>query len=133
MINSMVVGGGVTAGGQGSICTCTTAMTVNQTVVGGLSQGPLAIDHWTASQPGGMLGVPDSSVFAYYQPGDISTRRVVAAAWDRSSLVGNGRLVVFMDINWSEPGFRGAHWSDVAQNVAFFLSGLTDPPGPPVP
>ena len=127
MINSMVTGGGVTAGGDGNLCTCTTALTVNSSVVGNLSQQPVAVSQWTVSQPGGMLGVPASSVFAYYQPGDISTRRTVAAAWDRASLIGNGRLVVFMDINWTEPGYRAANWSDVAQNVALFLSGLEQP------
>ena len=133
MINSVVVGGGVTAGGQGNVCSCTAADLVNSSVVGSLSQKPFAVDHWTPSQPGGMLGVPDDSVFSYYQPGDITTRKVVAAAWDRSSLVGNGRLVVFMDMNWAEPGFRAANWSHVAQNVALFLSGLSASPGPIVP
>ena len=42
------------------------------------------------------------------------------------------RLVVFMDINWSEASFRSTNWSSVAQNVALFLSGLSDPPGPVV-
>ncbi len=133
MINSMVTGGGVTAGGDGNLCTCTTALTVNASVVGNLSQQPVAVSQWTVSQPGGMHGVPASSVFAYYQPGDISTRRTVAAAWDRASLIGNGRLVVFMDINWTEPGYRAANWSDVAQNVALYLSSLSSPPGPVVP
>jgi Trypsin len=132
MINSVVVGGGVTAGGQGTVATSSIDMPVNSSVVGGLSQQPFAIDHWTPSQPGGMAGVPATSVFSYYQPGDITTRKVVAAAWDRASLVGHGRLVVFMDVNWDETGFQAANWSDVAQNVAFFLSGLTDPPGTPV-
>jgi Trypsin len=131
MINSMVTGGGVTAGGDGYLCTCTTAMTVNPSVVGNLASEPLTVSQWTVSQPGGMQGVPASSVFAYYQPGDVSTRRTVGAAWDRASLVGNGRLVVFMDINWTEPGYRAVNWSDVAQNVALFLSGLSSPPGPP--
>jgi hypothetical protein len=133
MINSVVVGGGVTAGGQGNVCSCSVADPVNSSVVGNLSQKPFALDHWRPSQPGAMLGVAASSVFSYYQPGDASTRQVVAAAWDRSSLVGHGRLAVFMDINWAEPAFRDASWSDVAQNVGLFLSGLSTPPVPAVP
>jgi hypothetical protein len=78
-----------------------------------------------------MAGVPDSSVFSYFQP-DPSTNQAVAAAWDRASTSGNGRLVVFMDINWPEANSRGANWADVAENVAFFLSGLTSPPTPPI-
>jgi hypothetical protein len=101
---------------------------VNSSAVGNLSQKPFVVTHWTPSQPGGMVGVPDSAVFSYYQP-DPNTKQVVAAAWDRSSLVGHGRLVVFMDINWTEPGFRDPNWSQVAQNVALFLSGLSNPPG----
>ena len=73
--------------------------------------------------------MPGSSIFAYYQS-DESTTQVVAAAWDRASTVGNGRLVVFMDINWAESFWEGANWSDVAENVAFFLSGLSSPPSP---
>jgi len=131
MINSMVGGGGVTAG-QSDVCICNSAMPVNANVVGTLPSQPYAVTQWTPSQPGRMLGVPDSNVFSYYQPGDISTRKVVAAAWDRPSLVGGGRLVVFMDINWTELGYRAANWSSVAQNVALFLSGLSSPPGTPI-
>jgi hypothetical protein len=133
MINAMVTAGGVTAGGQGNLCSCTTSVPINPNLGPDLVAHPFAIDHWTPSQPGGMLGVPDSSVIAYYQPGDASTRRAIAAAWDRSSLVGKGRLVVFMDINWSEVGWRDANWSDITQNVALYLSGLSGPPGTPVP
>jgi hypothetical protein len=132
MINSMVTGGGVTAGGQGEVTAGTTADPVNQSVVGNLSQTPFVITQWTTSQPGGMVGVPASSVFATYQATPADPVYTVAAAWDRSSLVGHGRLVVFMDINWSEQGYRASNWSSVAQNVAFFLSSLTNPPGPPV-
>ena len=133
MINSMVGGGGVTAGGQGDVCTCNIGLPVNAKAVGGLSAQPFAVAKWRPSQPGGMLGVSGSSVFAYYQPGDVGTRQVIAAVWDRDSLLGSGRLVVFMDINWTEEGYRGTNWTDVAQNVALFLSGLSEPPGPVVP
>jgi hypothetical protein len=132
IINSVVVNGGITAGNQGDVCACAVADSVNLSVVGSLSQRPFLVTQWTPSQPGAIVGAPPSSVFSYYQPGGLSTKQVVAAAWDHSSLVGNGRLVVFMDINWSEPGLRATNWSDAAQNVALFLSGSTTPPGPPV-
>jgi hypothetical protein len=102
---------------------------VNPGVVGNVATQPFTVTTWQPAAPGGMANVPDSSVFSYYQPGDPSTRQTVAAVWDRPSVVGNGRLVVFMDINWTEAAWRAANWSDVAQNVAFFLSGLTSPPG----
>jgi hypothetical protein len=132
IVNSVVVGGGITVGGQGDVCSCNAPLPVNPNVVGNLATQPHSITSWQPSAPGGMANVPDSSVFSYYQPGDLSTRQVVAAAWDRSSTVGNGRLVVFMDINWPEAASRAANWSDVAENVAFFLSGLSSPPSPPI-
>jgi hypothetical protein len=132
MINSMVVGGGITAGGAAPDCTCGSALPVNPGLAPDLLSTPFTVDHWTPSLAGGMLGVPNSSVVAYYQPGDPSTRQVVAAAWDRPSLVGHGRLVVFMDVNWTEVGYRDSNWSDVTQNVAYYLSGLSALPGPPV-
>jgi hypothetical protein len=132
IVNSVVSGGGVTVGGQGDVCGCNSPLPVNPTVVGNLATQPHTVTSWQPSAPGGMAGVPAASVFSYYQPGDITTRQVVAAAWDRPSTVGNGRLVVFMDINWPEVGSRAANWSDVAENVAFFLSGLSSPPTPPV-
>jgi hypothetical protein len=129
MINSMVSGGGVTAGGQGEVCSCSNQDPVNPTVVGNLSQQPFEVTQWTPTQPGGMVGVAPSSVFAT----DQGSNMTVAAAWDSPSTVGHGRLVVLMDINWSEDGYRDPNWSDVAQNVAFFLSGLSKLPGAPVP
>ena len=133
MVNSIVAADGITVGGQGVVCDCNDmSFPVNSGVVGDVANQPFTVTSWKPAAPGGMGGVPDSSVFSYYQPGDPETRQVVAAVWDRSSVVGNGRLVVFMDINWPEVAWRAANWSDVAQNVAFFLSGLSSPPGPPV-
>jgi hypothetical protein len=132
IVNSLVTGGGITVGGQGDVCSCNAPLPVNPTVVGGVATQPFTVTTWTPASPGGMANVPASSVFSYYQPGDPSTRQVVAAVWDRPNLVGNGRLVVFMDVNWPEAAWRAANWFEVAQNVAFFLSGLGSPPGPPL-
>ena len=131
MVNTIVSGDGITVGGQDVCCSLTAIQyPVNSGVVGNLATQPHTVTSWTATFPGDISDMPDSSVFAYYQPDEITT--VVAAAWDRSSTVGNGRLVVFMDINWTEETWRAANWSDVAENVAFFLSGLTGPPTPPI-
>jgi hypothetical protein len=131
IVNSVVSGGGITVGGQGDVCACNSPLPVNPTVVGNLATQPHTVTSWQPSAPGGMAGVPASSVFSYYQPDEFTTQ-VVAAAWDRPSTVGQGRLVVFMDINWPEAASRAANWSDVAENVAFFLSGRTSPPSPQV-
>jgi hypothetical protein len=131
IVNSVVSGGGITVGGQGDVCTCNSPLPVNPTVVGNLATQPHTVTSWQPNAPGGMAGVPASSVFSYYQPDEFTTQ-VVAAAWDRPSTVGQGRVVVFMDINWPEVASRAANWSDVAENVAFFLSGRSSPPSPPL-
>ena len=136
IVNAVVVGGNnITIGHQGDVCGCNAPLPVSPNVVGSLATRPHTVTSWTPDAPGGMAGVPDSSVFSYYQPNP-STKQVVAAAWDRASTSGNGRLVVFMDINWPEATndihTRGANWTQVAENVAFFLSGLTSPPTPPI-
>ena len=136
IVDAVVVGGNnITVGHQGDVCGCNAPLPVNPNVVANLATRPHTVTTWTPDAPGGIAGVPDSSVFSYYQP-DPSTKQAVAAAWDRASTSGNGRLVVFMDINWPEATSdfhtRGANWADVAENVAFFLSGLTSPPTPPI-
>ncbi len=136
MVNSIVAGGTVGVGGFGllGIGGTPVAMPVNPDVVGSLAAQPNTVTSWTVTAAGGMSGVPDSSIFAYYQaePPD-GPETPVAAAWDRPSTNGNGRLVLFMDINWAETGWRATNWSDVAENVAFFLSGLSSPPAPVFP
>jgi hypothetical protein len=132
MVNSIVTVGGITVGGEDVCCSGQTiAYPVNATVVGNLATQPHAITDWTATYPGTISGMPASSVFAYYQQTETTTQ-TVAAAWDRPSTVGKGRLVLFMDINWAQTDLQGANFSDVAENVAFFLSGLGSPPTPPV-
>jgi hypothetical protein len=132
IVNSVVSGGGITVGNQGDVCGCNSPLPVNPTVVGNLATQPHTVTSWQPNAPGGMAGVPASSVFSYYQPDEFTTQ-VAAAAWDRPSTVGQGRLAVFMDVNWPEAASRAANWSDVAENVALFLSGRSSPPSPPGP
>jgi len=127
MVNSIVTTGEVTLGGEGCCDGTPIAYAVNPGVVGNLATQPNTVTSWTPTFPGLISGMPDSSVFASYQP-DESTTQVAAAAWDRPDTVGNGRLVVFMDINWAEAFWRAPNWSDVAVNVAFFLSSPASPP-----
>jgi hypothetical protein len=130
MVNSIVTGGGITVGGEDVCCAGQTiAYPVNATVVGNLATQPHILTDWTATYPGTISGMPGSSVFAYYQETETTTQ-TVAAAWDRPSTNGKGRLVLLMDINWAESAFQGANFSNVAENVAFFLSGLGSPPTP---
>lgn len=130
MVNSIVTGGGITLGGAGCCSDATTAYSVNSGVAGDLATQPHTLTSWSPTFPGLISGVAASSVLAYY-PTD--STQVAAAAWDRPSTVGEARLVLFMDINWAETDYmspQGSNFSDVVDNVALFLSGLS---GPPIP
>jgi hypothetical protein len=127
MVNSIVSAGGVTLGGAGCCAATPVAYSVNSGVVGKLATAPHTITTWTPTYPGLISGIAASSVFASDSPTEVA-----AAAWNRGSTVGEGRLVVFMDINWAQAAWAGANFSDVAENVAFYLSGLSSPPPPPI-
>ncbi|MET0602913.1 MAG: S8 family serine peptidase [Baekduia sp.] len=128
IVNSLVVSvGGIRVGGQGEqgIGGIPTTFPVNQDVTSDLAKRPFVLDTWTVTYAGGLGNVPSRNVFAR------STSGVpVAAAWDTADVVGGGRLVVFMDINWLSRGYRAANWTEVTQNVALFLSGSTRAPTP---
>lgn len=128
IVNGLVVSvGGIRVGGQGEqgIGGIATPFPVNQDVTSDLAKRPFALDTWSVTYAGGLGNVADRNVFAR------STSGVpVAAAWDTADVVGGGRLVVFMDINWLSQGYRAANWTEVAQNVALFLSGSTRAPAP---
>ena len=127
MVNSIVTAHGITLGGEGCCSGTPVAYPVNSGVVGNLATQPHTVTDWTPTLPGLIAGMAASSVFAHDPQAPMG---VAAAAWNRSSTVGGGRLVVLMDINWAEADWRAASWSDVAENVAFFLSGLSAPPAP---
>lgn len=129
IINRLVVSvGGITFGGLGDFSPRT--QPVNPGAPGGLASTPFAIDTWAVGAPGGMTNVARRHVFASTGTGGNGTP--LAAAWDARDVVGGGRVVVFMDINWLSSSYRGANWGRVAQNVALFLSGRAAPPGPTV-
>jgi hypothetical protein len=48
--------------------------------------------------------------------------RPTAAVWGSSDVLGGGKLVLLMDVNWAQNSFRDAStMTQVAQNVAAFL------------
>jgi hypothetical protein len=128
MLDHVLIDGGVTAGGMGDLCNCYRGVPVNQGVVGDLATKPFPITSWTPAAPGGLTGVLPANVFASAVQRKTEQTFPVAAAWDRPSVNGGGRVVIFMDVNWPEVDWRGENWAQVAQNVAFFLSGLAAPP-----
>ena len=58
------------------------------------------------------------NVFASY--GGLTT----AAVWDRTEVIGGGRVAVFMDVNWLQSyGWGEATAKEITQNLALFLNG----------
>jgi hypothetical protein len=50
----------------------------------------------------------------------------VIGLWNTSDVVGGGRLVIVMDVNWAQTNFGDMNtMPGVAQNIAYFLSGAT--------
>ena len=92
LVNSVVVGGGITVGGQGDL---PTPYSFNPTAVGGVTAQPNLLTSWVAFAPGGIAGLDAEN--ALVSSGSVP----VGAAWVASELVGGmGRLTVLMDWNW---------------------------------
>ena len=52
----------------------------------------------------------------------------VIGLWDNTDVVGAGRLAIVMDVNWAQTEFGDMlTMPQVAQNIAYFLSGATSP------
>jgi hypothetical protein len=119
IVNALVgADGPIAVGGQGDAYRDRVTMPVNPGAVGGVAVQPFSLTTWTATAPGVISNVDADNVFASY--GDQAT----AAVWDRTEVVGGGRLAVFMDLNWLQ-----SYWWDeatareITQNLALFLNG----------
>jgi hypothetical protein len=130
-VHAVVEGGdSIQIGGLGDPFFDTGPVPVNTAVIGGAATRPFAPETWTVSAPGGMAGVAPANVFAW-APGDPDVP--VAAVRGPNQVSGGGRLAVFMDVNWLDSTNRDpVTASQIAQNVALFLSGEEAPPAPPV-
>jgi hypothetical protein len=135
IINKLVVTvGGVQVGGLGDPFYATGPLPMNPLGVGSITQRPFQLTSWQPSAPGGLANVYGDNVLSTAVQGDYDpSGTAVAAAWDRDEVVGGGRLVLLMDVNWMEDVYRdNATAPALAQNLALFLSGLAGPPGPVV-
>jgi len=121
VINALVQGGGVQAGGQGDADNGSAPNTVNSSAIDGVASVPNVLTTWTPNQPGGMTGVASDNVLTSTNFGGNLT--ATGAVWDGSSLVdGAGRLAILMDINWLESEFWDATTAPlVAVNLEHFL------------
>lgn len=95
-----------------------------------MANKPFALSTLTVSAPGGMSRVGGANVLAHVDGVDGPVP--VAAVWGPNQVTGGGRVVVVMDINWTEPSYmEPTSAAQFAQNVALYLSGRAEPPRPP--
>jgi hypothetical protein len=94
----------------------TAPLSVNSSAIDNLALSPNGLTTWTPNREGAISGVASNNVlFAD------SNDNASAAAWQ----IGNsdGRLVIFMDINWAQNSSDDpTTMPEVTQNVGYFLS-----------
>jgi hypothetical protein len=133
IVNRLIVSvGGIGIGGLGDPFDDVGPLPINPSAAGQAASRPFSLSTWQPAAPGGMSNIAASNAFAYVN-GGAGNDTTVAATWGTDDVVGGGRLAVLMDINWLEPDW----WDEttayqVAQNLELFLSGLSNPPAPPV-
>src|SRR5437762_2959321 len=93
---------GVSIGGLGDLYYATGSLLINLFVLGALANILNDLIIVIVSVSGGMA-VPAKNVFASTDVFGMGI--LIAAAWDRSEVMGNGRVVVLMDINWLESSY----------------------------
>ncbi len=118
IINSLVVAvGGIGVGNLGDIGDCSDKETVNPQAVGNIATYPNRLTTWHPQCPGGLSNIASRNVFASSASGT-----PVAAAWGSDDVIGGGKLVLLMDVNWAQTTFRDADtFTQVAQNIGAFL------------
>jgi hypothetical protein len=127
IINALVTGGGVQAGGQGDANDGTAPESVNGSAIDNVAQTPNTLTSWTPDGPGGMAGVTPNALTSTYF-GDQLTP--TGAVWDGSDMTsGHGRLAILMNINWLE----AEYWdqltaTQMAVNLERFLMSSTPVP-----
>jgi hypothetical protein len=133
IVNRLIVSvGGIGIGGLGDPYLETGPLPINPSAAGQAASRPFALTTWQPSAPGGMSNIAAANVFAYVDNGG-GDHTAVAATWGADDVTGGGRLAVLMDINWLDPDYWDEHTAyQVAQNLQLFLSGLPNPPAPPV-
>jgi hypothetical protein len=130
IINALVTGGGIQAGGMGDAVSASAPNAVNASVIDDVSLVPNALSTWTPNGPGGMSGVASTNLLTSTNFEGQSSPVATGALWGGSSLTdGAGRLAILMDINWLETQFWDQSTAtQMAQNLEkFLLSALPAP------
>jgi hypothetical protein len=125
LVNTVVVGGGVTVGNQGDINGSSDGFVYpfNGSAFGGVTTSPNSLTNWTPYSPGGMLGVSGEHVFATGSscyPVVEGCGTVIGAVWGESHLLGGkGRLTLLMDIDWF---MNTDAITPIVQNIQYYLN-----------
>jgi hypothetical protein len=130
IINALVRGGGIQAGGMSDAVDASAPNAVNTSVIDEASLVPNALSTWTPNGPGGMSGVASTNLLTSTDFEGQSNPIATGAIWESSSLTdGRGRLAVLMDINWLESQFWDQSTAtQMAQNLEkFLISALPAP------
>lgn len=123
LLNSLVLGGGITVGDQGDILDpdgAFVAYPFNPNALGGITANPNSLSStMPALSMGGLDGLgtlPDPNILTYGM-GDVP----VAGIWDSSDLINNaGRIILNMDVDWFI-AYPEPQISPIIQNFQCFL------------
>lgn len=114
VINTVVSGGGITAGNQETILP---PYLFNATAVGNAATSPNALTTFSPIAAGGMTGVAANNVLV--RDGNSVP---IGAVWVQSDMTGGtGRLAVIMDVNWTV----GLFHAEVVENLETFLENAS--------
>jgi len=128
VLNALVSGGGIQAGGQGEADNPSASNSVMPDAIDAAAQNPTGLTGWTPAGPGGMAGVAAPNVLTSTTFEGVS--KPTGAVWDGSSLKDRrGRLAILMNVNWLESEF----WDQVTAtqmvvNLERFLTSANPVP-----
>jgi hypothetical protein len=128
VIDDLVAGGGIQAGGQGDADDGTAPEAVSPDAIDDVAETPNVLTSWTPNEPGGMTGVSSANVLTStnFDGESLPT----GAVWDGSDMTnGKGRLAILMNIPWLE----SQYWdqttaTQMAVNLERFLMAATPVP-----
>lgn len=125
IVNANLLAGSISVGGFGDV---SGTFSYNADAIGNID-ADLATG-WNPGSPGQMTGISGRNVVVTAN----ATGRVVAAAWNEEDFVGDGRIVVFGDVNWLQSIDAGEALV-IANTQEFLFDGFVgpNPPMAPIP
>lgn len=125
VIDDLVTGGGVQAGGPDSADNEVAPNPVNTSAIDDVAETPNVLTTWTPAGPGEMSGVAADNVLTTTDFDQEPTP--TGAVWDGSNMSsGTGRLAILMNINWLEvESWDQTTATQMAVNLERFLMSAT--------